>query len=42
MIKHFNETFDLIEIKMYSKEQIFKNNFIVSNQIFNTSIYEIL
>ena len=37
MIKYFNETFDLIkEIKIYSKEQIFKNNFYRLSNFENT------
>ena len=40
MIKHFNETFDLIkEIKIYSKEQIFKNNFYSIKSNFENTLY---
>lgn len=41
MIKHFNETFDLIkEIKIYSKEQIFKNNFYSIKSNFENTLYK--
>ena len=40
MIKHFNETFDLIKkIKIYSKEQIFKNNFYSIKSNFENTLY---